>query len=258
MTYLGNAVTQLDGSKYAHQNCVLATTSVLGDTSTLGFHRITPARLRVLSGDTLGGVTYTTAAKTILGATNNEVKLTVLYWAPQNSTESTLDDILDARRATALSIDCSVTRYTPFRTGTFTGGHTITVGAKRYVTITRSDGSTYRQKQAYVMDSGHSTAKWVWWPWSLLIKAAKARTGNNTIHVMYTRDVTNVTRVAASDGPIRSSATIANNKVGMVYKGKSYVVLDTVKGSAWTVDGRTGTGWSKLGAGKFVSGGRLR
>lgn len=252
MTYIGNAVTQLDGSKFAHQNCVLATTSVLIDSASLGYWKVKPSRLRTLSGDTSGGVTYSLAESTAAKATDKEVNLTTVYWAPENSSESTLDNILSAPRLTAISIDAGVTRYTPFRTGTFTGGHTVTVGGKRTILVTREDGSRVNQKQAYVMDSGHSDAKWVWWPWSLLIKAAKSRTGGNSIHVLYTRDLGGTKRVAKGKGAIRSSAKVTStNRVGSLVAGQWYTVVSTVKGGTYTLDGRTMNGWNKLGTGKY-------
>lgn len=254
MTYLGEGVSQLDGSKYSQSNCVLASTTELMDCSTLGFWRVKPSNLRIISGDTEGGVSYTLAASTAKKATAGEVDLTVIYWAPENSTTSTLDNLLDSPRVTAVSISAAVTRYTPFRTGTYTGGHTVIAGAKRFATVTRADGTKYQQKQVYVMDAGHLEAKWVWWPWSLLIKAAKARTGNNTIHVLYTRDLGGVSRVAKEDGAIRSSAKVIlspSNKVGTITKGNSYTVQETVRGGSYSLDGRTMSGWNKLGTGKY-------
>lgn len=253
MTYLGNAVSQIDGTYYAHQNCVLATTSVLGDSASLGYWKVSPARLRRLSGDTSGGVTYGLAEDTMYRASDQEVNLTTVYWAPQNTTTSTLDNILDAPRVTAISISAAVTRYTPYRTGTFTGGHTVTVGAKRYQEIIRADGSRYKQKQVKVMDSGHSTARWVWWPWSLLIKAAKARTGGNSIHVLYTRDLGYFSRRAKADGAIRSTASASSsaNIVGRIYEGTAYTVILTLRGGTYTLDGKKMSGWNKLSAGRY-------
>lgn len=253
MIYLGDAVSQLDGSTFAHQNCVAACTSELGDCDSLGYWNVRPSTIRKLTGDTSGGLSYDDSIAALKAATG--IGLKVLYWV----SESALDDAIDSPRVAAISIDCSVTRYTPFRTGTYTGRHNVVVGGKRYVTVTRSDGSTYSQKQAYVMDPGRTDAVWVWWPWSLLIKAAKASTGNGTIHLYYTRDFTNVKRTVESDGAIRTSTSVTATKVGTVRKGEIYTVLTTAKGGEWG-SGTThpGNGWSKIGTSKFVNGGRLR
>lgn len=259
MVYLSDAVSQLDGSKYAHQNCVAACTSALGDTSSLSWWNVPPAKIRTLTGDISGGISYDDSVAALKTATGGEVDLKVMYWAPINSTVDTLDDLITAGRVVAISILTSVTRYTPFNTGTFTGRHNVVVGAKRTILITREDGTRVNQKQGLVMDPGRTTAKWVWWPWSLIIKAAKASTGSNHMHCYYTRDLTKVTRTAKSSGAVRSVPEVrTGNIVGRVVKGQGYSVLDTVRGSRWTLDGREGYGWSKIGDRKYVHGGRLR
>lgn len=259
MIYLGDAVSQLDGTAYAHQNCVAACTSVLGDTSSLSWWNVPPSRIRKLSGDTVGGLTYGDSVAALKLATGGEVDLKVLYWAPQNATTSTLDDLIDAGKVMAISILAAITRYTPYNTGTFTGRHNVVVGAKRYATLTRSDGTKFTQKQGLVMDPGHTDVKWVWWPWNLIVKAATSSTGTNAIHCYYTRDLTNVKRRAKTSGAVRSTpAVTATNVVGRVVKDAEYTVLDTVKGGTWNLDVRKGTGWSKIGDKKFTHAGRIR
>lgn len=255
--YLGRPVSQVDGSWAQNLNCVLASSAELADCSSVGYYRPTPSRLRSMTGDYVGGVTYDQAKRVIADYTNNEVNLTVIYWAPENLSESTLNSILNARRVTGISIDAGVTRYTPFRTGTFTGGHTVVVGNKRSVYV-YIDGRRVLQKQALVMDPGHSTAEWVWWPWSLLIKAAKARTGGNMIHVLYTRDLTSTNRLAKSDGAVRSAPKMTAMKVGEVVKGQVYFTETTMRGGAWSTSGHSGIGWTQLGVGRYAHGGRIR
>lgn len=252
MTYIGNPVSQLDGTWAQDWNCVAATVSELGDCSSLGFWKVPPSRIRTLTGDYLGGLTYTDAAEALKTATNGDVVVSYLYWVPS----STLDDLLNAPRISGIVIDCSVTRYTPFRTGTFTGLHSVVVGAKRIITLKRSDGTSYKQKQAFVMDPINNT--WVWWPWSLLMQAANYAAGAGLIHVIYTRDLANVTRTTTSDGYIRSSAHITNNKISPFVNGKSFTVIQTIRGGVWTVQGREGKGWSRIGTNKYVVGGKLR
>ncbi len=257
MLYLGKPVSQIDGSWAQNLNCVLASAAELADCSSVGYYRPTPARLRSLTGDYQGGVSYDQARSSVASYTNSEVILSVLYWAPQTSSDSTLDHLLDARRVVGISIDAGVTRYTPYRTGTFTGGHAVIVGAKRNAYVWINDRKVL-QKQALVMDPGHGTAQWVWWPFSLLLQAAKARTGGNMIHVFYTRDLTSVKRIAKSDGAIRSEPRMRATKVGEINKGQVYYVETTTRGGSWETNGHTGIGWSKLGTGKYAHGGRLR
>lgn len=256
MIYLGVPVSQLDGSTFAHSNCVAACTSEAGDCSSLGFWNVKPATIRKLTGDTSGGLSYDDCIAALKKATGGEVALSVLYWAP----ESTLEDLVTAGRVVGLSIHTAVTRYTPYRTGTYVGRHNVIIGAKRYATITRSDGTKYQQKQGYVMDPGRTTARWEWWPWTLILQAANRSTETtDKIHVYYTRDLVNVKRTVDSDGSIRATASDTATKVGTVSAGQIYTVLTTVKGGTWgTTTSNPGNGWSKIGTSKYVNGRRLR
>lgn len=254
MIYLGGALTQIDGSSMAQSNCVIATVSEEADCSSLGYWKLKLPVLRKLTGDTSGGVNYNLARDTVKMMTGGEVVLTVLYWAPETVTNSTLTNLLDAPRVAGTIISCAVTRYTPFRTGTYTGMHSVNVGAKRIATVTRADGTKYQQKQVYVMDPGHSVAQWVWWPLSLLTKAAAASAGAGKIHLIYTRDLGAVNRIAHEDGSIRSSTKVINspsNIVGKITKDTAYQVVSTVKGTSYTLDGKTMDGWNKLGTNKY-------
>lgn len=254
MTYLGDPVTQLDGSTYQHSNCAAAGGDELANCSSLGFWQPKPAAIRVKTGDTVGGLDYPEVAAAIKAMTGGEVVLTPLYWAAP----ATLDDVLDAPRVTGISILCSVTVNTPYHTGTYTGRHFVVVGAKRSVTVARADGSTYLQKQAYVMDPGKGPAyvKWQWWPWSLLMKAAMASTGNGTIHLMYTRDLGGVSRTTKSAGSIWSKP-VGGSQIATIAGGVAVTVLGTVKGDGYSANGHTAYGWSHIGKG-YVKGLRLR
>jgi hypothetical protein len=254
MTYRNAAKSQLDGTPYAQSNCGATVAGRLADTATLGFWSPGGGVVRNWTGDTSGGIDYTTLASAIKSHTGET--LTVLYFAPP----STLDDILDAPRVTGLSILCSVTVNTPYHTGNYTGRHCVEVGAKRTVNVKRADGTTYAQKQAYVMDPGKGPAYvgWQWWPWSLLMKAAKASTGTDAIHLIYTRDLADTKRTAKADGGIHATADTGGTLVGSVKSGTAYSVAATLKGGGYSANGHTCYGWSELGAGKFVAGRSLR
>lgn len=245
--FLNNARTQIDGSRYAMVNCVIAVVIGLLETASLGFWRFSCSSFRIATGDTSGGITYDVAVATAARITKSEVKLSRLYWAAP----ATLNDLLDVKRVVALSIWTSRLRGTPWAlSGSF--GHTIEIGGK----FVDSKGV----KRAWVMDPGHSDAQWEAWPWSLVIACAKDRTGNGTIHVMYTRDLTNVDRAVISDGAIRNApAVIPGNVVGHLKAGESERVLTTVRGGEWdTGRGYKARGWSKLGDRRYAMGKRIR
>jgi hypothetical protein len=255
--YLGDAVTQLDGTTYQYSDCGCAGSAELADCSSLGFWRPTPARIRNLSGDTSGGVSYPDLAAAVKKATYGEVVLTPLFWVPP----STLDDIMSAPRVTGVSILCSVTINTPFRTSpTYTGRHFIVLGARRYATVTRSDGTKYQQKQGLIMDPGHSTTylKWQWWPWALIVKAATASTGNGTVNLMQTRDLGGVSRTAKANGGVHTTPSTTASLIGTVAKDKTYTVAGTVRGGGYAANGHICKGWSKRGTGQFVANISLR
>lgn len=251
MAYKGKPVSQLDGSTFAHSNCAPAVTKKLMDLWTLGYWNPLVKALRIASGDTSDGVSFTDCETAAAKLSNQEVLLKHLYWAPV----TVVDDMLEAGKEFGISILCSVTvNKPPYNTGTFIGRHAIAVLAKRTYTWTDSTG-THSQKQYLVMDPGKTTAKFVWWPASLLIKAALASGDGAGVHVIYGRDRTNVTRVAKATGAIRSAPAVLDdpsNKVGTILAGATYLIADTVDGGSYAQDTRTLTGWNKLGVGKFT------
>lgn len=247
MPFIGAPVSQIGTGTFSQQNCVVTCLKKLMECSSLGYWNPSVAHLRAESDDSSGGITYDTALATSSRVTGGEVVLSRLYWTDQ----SILDDLLDAPRVVTISILCSVTRYTPFRTGTFTGGHSVVLADKRFVTL--SDGT--RQKQGLIMDPGHTDAAWVWWPWSLILRATAARAGAGKVHVMYTRDLGGVSRKAHAKGSIRSATKVIDkpsNVVGSFASGESVGVIATVSGSPYTLEGKTLTAWNKTGANRFA------
>ncbi len=244
--FLNDAITQIDGSAYAMKNCVIAVVVGLIRVASLGYWKISCAAFRTATGDTSGGITYDTAVATASRKTSGQVKLARLYWAPP----STLRDLMVKRVAAGLSIWTARLRGTPWAlSGSF--GHTIEIGG----IFTDSAGV----ERAWVMDPGHSDAQWEAWPLSLVLGCAKDRTGNGTIHVIYTRDLTNVDRAVLSDGVVRDAPNGTAPIVGKVAAGTTVRVTTTVRGAAWdTGRGYTARGWSKLGDKRYVMGKRVR
>lgn len=248
--YIGDTYYQLDGTSQQEANCVPSTGTDLEDTSSLGYWRTPAPKLRSLSGQPSGGLSYDTLIAAVKKATTGEVVLTRLYGVPV----STLDDLVAAPRAIGISIDCSVTIHTPFHTGSFTGGHTVGLYGRRFYN---------GQKQGLIGDPGRGTSSnklpKVWWPWSLILKAALSRTGGNGINVVYTRDLEGVTVKAKAPGNIRSGASTTSADLGNVTVGATYAVAATLHGGKWTtVDGHSGYGWARLTNGRYVAGGILR
>jgi hypothetical protein len=241
--YLPPLSHQLDGSRYAHQNCVPATGTALMDRASMGYWRVAPSTLRTRSGDTSGGMSYEQLAAVVKSSTNSQVLLVPAY----RLSEGNLDTLLDSGKAVGVSISCLVTVNTPYHTGTFTGGHTLGVHKKRF------NASAGGRKEYLVGDPG-TTKDWTWWPASLLIKAAKARSGG-TISLVSCRDTEGVGRVARNVGNIRSTPSTGATDKGDTKTGVAYSVLSTVNGGKWTTaDGRTAYGWAKIRTGTGVTG----
>lgn len=251
MASRGKPVSQLDGSTYAHHNCVLAVTKKLMDLWTLGFWNPSVKSLRVATGDTSGGVNYTQAIAAAAKLSSNEVLLKGLYNVPTQ----TMRDLLTAGKEFGIAILCSVTVNTPYATGSYRGGHLVAVLDRRTYTWTDAAGLKRSQEQGLVMDPGRTTARFVWWPWSLLVKAALAHTSGNGVHLLAGRDRKNVTRPAKIAGAIRSTTAVVENPtnvVGSFTEGQGVLVVDTADGSAYPLQTRTLTQWNKLGPGKYA------
>lgn len=251
--YRGQPMTQLDGSAFAHSNCVLTVARKLADLWTLGFWQPPVRALRVATGDTSGGVTFEAAEAATARITGGEVALRHRYSAPT----STLDDLIDAGRELGVTIHTAVTAGTPFATGRFRGLHLIAVLDKRAVAYTDAAGAKRTQKQGLVMDPGHSAPTFRWWPWALIVKAAQAATAGAGVHVLYGRDRVNVARTVKNDGAIRSAPQLVDspksNVVGHVKAGQTVTVAGTVDGGPYPLGTRKNlTGWNQLGPSRFV------
>lgn len=243
--YLNDAKSQLDGTRYAMANCVIVVACALINVASLGYWKISASSFRVATRDTSGGISYDQAVETAPKVTRSQVRLWRLYWVPNR----TLRDVISAKKVAGISIWTRRLLNTPWAlSGSF--GHTVEVGG----IFTDSRGVA----RAWVMDPGHTDAEWEAWPLSLLVNCANDRTGEESIHLLYTRDLTDVSRPVMSRRAIRNApAVITGNKVGVVDPAKTdrVRVVTTVRGGEYdTGRGYKARGWSKLGDKKYVIG----
>jgi hypothetical protein len=168
-------------------------------------------------------------------------------------------------RPFCISIDCSVTRYTARRTGTFTGGHTIYGPPMSYSNWPggsdcgcEKDTST-RHSEFRMQDPGTYSVGFVQWSAELLFRAAEARTGGNGINVLVFPDTTDVYRAVIEAGWVRSKPTTESAKVRRVEAGdRPRHIRRFVTGEAWfRPDGGRSTAWAELWAGGYFRGDHL-
>jgi hypothetical protein len=250
--YIGPATSQIDGSRMQHYNCVAAQAKTLLNTASLGFYNPSTTTLRTASGaSAYTGITYDAIDRAVYTVTNGAVNFTVRYWSPN----SFLEDLIDQGRKVAISIYTGVTRpYEDYRTGTFVGRHCVGVYAKRIARWRTPDGLWHSQKQGLVMDPGHSTARFVWWPWNLILRAANASAGSGQIHVYYTADLKGSNRTVRVDVATRYSPSMSADKTGVARGGSTVDLIQTGKGGRWYYGTRSGTGWAKIGVHKWLPG----
>lgn len=233
--------SQIDGSRFQQQNCVAATCTDLIDRATVGRLRIGAPKIRTASGDFSGGLSYSTAATAVAKATGGQVQLDVRFGLDRNQTR----DIVASGRAIGISIDCSVTRYTAYRTNYFTGGHTV------YVNAYRVNASGHAEFM--VEDPGTSSVGYLWWPADLLYRAAEKR-GGGRINILAGRDTEAVKRKAIAAGTLRATPSTSGASKGAITVGYVYFVARTVNGGTWKrPDGSSSNGWHETTAG-FIPG----
>lgn len=243
--YVGPLYHQIDGSAFEYDNCTLANLTTEMDCASDGFWRVPASRLRVMSGDTSGGLTYDQIVALAPRATGNEVHVARMYYIPVSNVVT----LLKAPRTVHISILCSVTLNTPFHTGNFTGRHNIGLYDYRVYAWTDSTG-THSQQQVLVGDPGTS-ADFRWWPLGLVLKAASASATAGTCNVWYSADLEGVTRTARLGSPLYQGPSFAAAVPGAtISAGTAENVIATQAGVTWskTISGvaRTGAGWSKI------------
>lgn len=256
--YVGPLYHQGDGSAFQWQNCTLANLTTEMDTASLGYWRVPASRLRVLSGDTSGGLTYDQIVALAPKATGNEVHVTRLYFMPIGN----VVDLLKAPRTVHISVLGSAYNDTPFRTGSFTGRHNIGLYDYRIYRWTDSAGVHHSQEQVLVGDPGVRT-DFRWWPLSLVLKAAQASARPGACHVWYSADLEGVTRISRGTSPLFVSPSTTSAHVGGLTPGSSEQVIKTVAGTAWSVStAHKGNGWAQIknaaGAVGYVPGSALK
>ena len=254
--YVGALYHQGDGSRYQWLNCTLANLTVAMDCASGGYWRVPASRLRVLSADTSGGLTYDQIVALAPKATANEFHVTRLYFMPIGN----LVDLLKAPRTVHISILCSVTIDTPFHTGTCVGRHNIGLYDYRVYSWT-ANGVHHTQEQVLVGDPG-TRLDYRWWPLSLVLKAAQASDRPGACHVWYGPDLEGVTRTARLAIPLYATPSLTAAHVGGLTPGNAEQVLSTQAGPTWTYGGHTGNGWARItnaaGATGYVPGYALK
>ncbi len=256
--YVGALYHQVDGSSYQYDNCTVANLTTEMDSASCGYWRVPASTLRVLSGDTSGGLTYDQIVALAPRATGGEVHVTRLYLMPNGNVVT----LLKAPRTVHISILCSVTINTPFHTGNFTGRHNIGLYDYRVYTWT-VNGVHHSQEQVLVGDPGTS-ADFRWWPLSLVLKAAQASTGvAGTCNVWYSADLEGVTRVSRGSSPLYVSPALTATHAGTLSAGSTEEVISTGFGGAWSVSAaHKGNGWYHIknaaGATGYVPGNALK
>jgi hypothetical protein len=244
---------QGDGSWAQWLNCVLASATDLMCRASVGYWRVAASKLRTITRDTSGGVTFEQAAAATKTATNGEVILDPRY----GLIRSEMKNLIDAGRACAVSISCWVTRYTSRRTNTFTGSHAVYVNDYAWRTTTcfcEKDKPGLDHGEYLIDDPGTTAAGYMWWSAELVYKAAEAN-GGGRISVMVCRDTEGVWRKARKNGTIRSSTSTTSKKTGSITQGQSYFVALTLEGGDWVSDTDDGlrNDWHrvKFGDGKY-------
>jgi hypothetical protein len=236
MPYSPPRNSQIDGSADQYNNCVPATCVMAADRATVGRKRVTTRQIRAASGISGRGLTYAEA----VAATK---KVTGVQGEPRYGiTRADLHNLVVAGHAVTLSIDCSVTRYTAYRTNTFAGSHSVYVNSYH--------SSTYR-----IEDPGTTSAGYLDWPADLVYRAAEARTMGHGINVIVWPDTEGEKRKAIAPGRFRATPSLTGVDKGPIDVGYIYYVGATTNGGAWKrSDGGISNGWHRISTGAFVPG----
>lgn len=255
---------QGDGSWAQWLNCVLSCATDLMCRASVGYWRVPASKLRTITGDTSGGVSFGQAADATVRATKGEVILHPRYSLSRYDVKV----LISAGKALAIGISCLVTRYTTRRTNNFVGQHAVYVQdyAWRVNGACQCEKNQQTQHAEYLVeDPGTTYTGYQWWSADLLYRAAEAHGGGSgAIATLVCQDTEGVWRVARKNGAIRNEAKGDSVRIGNIVQGKSYFVTSTRNGRPWVsdTDGGTRKNWNrvKFGDGKygFTKGENLR
>lgn len=255
MTYLPPPQTQIDGSTFQYVNCVAATGTMLVDRATVGRLRIPPAVIRRATGDTSGGLSYSQLADAVVNLTDGDVLLSVR----RLDTRGQLRDLVASGRGVGFIGSAAVTRYTSRRTNSFTGLHSWMIAA--YVWVPGGECACEAKiptahAEYAVEDPGTTSAGWLRWSADLVYRTAEAA---GDIWTISTRDTEGTSRVAIGVGKVRATPSITAKALRPIEKGRTYNVVETVRGGRWSrPDGTYGIGWHRIAAGGYIRGSALR
>ncbi|HJP89024.1 MAG TPA: hypothetical protein VJ850_08325 [Candidatus Limnocylindrales bacterium] len=255
---------QGDGSKFQWKNCVLASCTDLIGRTTVGALRVPASRLRTITGDVDGGVSYSQAADAVHNATDGKVVLKVRLGLDRDQVR----DIAVSGRGFCISIDCSVTFGTARATNEFKGFHTVYANDYKWRTggvchcerNLDQPGATYEDHGEYLVADPGIRAGYRWWSASLLYRAAEQRGGGH-INTLVGADTEGVTRFGRMAGFVRGSASTDGPKLAAVVPNESYTVKATQNGGPWRrADTSIAFGWHRIefdGGVAFAAGERL-
>lgn len=227
-------------------DCVCSVTASLIDRATVGGVRLDHQKIRRISGDTSGGLSYL-QAEVAAAKAPGKVKLVVKYGISRDATKA----LATAGYAFGISIDCSVTVNTSRRTNWFRGGHTVYVNGYIYWPhgdVCSCELQTRVAHGEYTIDDpGTTSVGYLQWSAGLVYRAAEARTNGTGINVLVAPDTEAVTKRAIATGQIRSKPDKASPSKGAIVKGKAYYVEATVNGGTWQrADGTQADGWHRV------------
>lgn len=243
MTYQPMRLSQFQPSTATSElDCVPAVAAQLINRATVDALRPTHTDIRRASGVTGRGLYYSEAADAALTVSKGKVILEPRFGLSRGA----MRDIVASGRATGLSIDTSVTRYTSRRTNTFVGGHTVYVQAYRW-TAQGQCGCEKNQQTSHgeflIDDPGTTLAGFLWWSADLAYRAAEKRGGGH-INLLVGPDTEGVAWLGAAKGRFRALPDVDAKDLGPITVGHEYKGGRTEKGSGWQrADGSTGYGW---------------
>jgi hypothetical protein len=246
MTYSPAFQKQGDGSRCQWANCGPTTFAMAVDRDWVGERKGGPVAIRNKIGLFCPGTnsTQNDAAVKALYATTMYPRFDVPF--------ATVEEALTANRGVAIVIRYSVLHGTPYDAcRTFDGLHWV------YVNAMRSSLAGVLQAQVYDPLADHRYA-WIpqgpmWWPMSLLQKAATQVQPDAQVDAAFTRSTALTKKVLYPGGVIRSSPTTASSPSPLPV-GTVYPVSGLVSGGSWVVNGKSGHSWFHLPTGYAATG----
>lgn len=211
-------------------DCVPATCALGVDRASVGAIRVTHKEIRAASTDQYKGMTFTDAAAATY-------KVTKVKGEPRfGLSRAEVNALVRGGHALSIGINCAVTVNTKYRTNLYTGLHAV------FMQSYYSSDDTYK-----IEDPGTTAAGYLYWPATLLYKAAESFTGGHGINVIVWPDTEGTTKLGATAGKVRAAPTVTAPVKASIVLGKAYTVVSSLNGGTWhTKDGKAADGWWKI------------